>query len=412
MVIADVRLRRILDSRAQVTVEADLELSTGATTVTGRGSCPVAIAPGRLEARRGAVAELSDPVPDTVTRRLRGLAAGDQRSLDAALRELDAEQRVGADVTLAVSLAYARASAAAHGVPLVGYLAELAGSTPRLPRLLVNVFSGGIHHAGRPDGPQQIMLVPSTGELRADVTLARAVFAEVERRLSENDVLAPLSASSGLAVSGLSAGQRLTMLAQACEQLGAAEVTSFGMDVAAEHLCQEPGRYRWEGATVGTAEFGVALRALATEHRLSYLEDPFDPADITGWRALRDPDPVPGLTVVGDDLFATDATRVDGELADALLLKLSQAGTVSATLDAAAAARAAGMSLTVSHRSGETEDTGMCDLAAALGAELIKVGGPRRGDRLAKYNQLLRLAETVPGYLFRPALPAQSVRTV
>jgi enolase len=392
--ITDIRVRGIFDSRAEVTLEADVTLDGGQT---GRGSCPRAIAPGRLERdrRRAAGVDLlrdrsAGPV---LAAALVGRDVADERDVDAVLDDLHATAGVGADATLAVSLAVARAVAAAHRTPLYARLAELAGTVPAMPRLLVNVFSGGIHLPGAPDGFQQVMVVPDTGDLVDDIAVACAVYAEAEQLARDRYGEPRLSASSGMVVSAGSAEQ-VALLAHAIDGSGHTGVASIGVDVAAEHLRAAPGRYRFAGRDLASPAFAASLAALAGRWPLSYLEDPFDPADEPGWLGLRRMLP-PDVTVVGDDLYATDAGRVDARLAAGILLKPSQAGTVTGTLDAAVAARKADMVLAVSHRSGETEDTAICDIAVALGAGLIKIGGPRRGDRLVKYNQLLRLSEGV-----------------
>jgi enolase len=382
--VTGLRLRGILDSRAQATVEAELRLDG----IAGRGSCAVAIKPGRLERPRqvhaGALGDLTgSPVGRVLHDALTGSQPAGQHELDALLRDLDDRHNLGADITLAVSLAHARASASAVGLPLHRWIAGLAGTRPAMPRLLVNVFSGGIHHQPRADSFQQVMIVPPAGDLPAGIQVALAVYADCERQAGRPAI----SASSGLLTPGRDTAWQLDTLT--------ATAVSIGIDVAAEHLAAGERGYRFEGREYLAPGFADLLLGLAGSYRVEYLEDPFDPADIPAWEAFLPAARAAGVTVVGDDLFVTDHDRVRGGLADALLLKLSQAGTLTATLQAARAARAAGLKLAVSHRSGETEDCAMCDLAVAVGAEFIKVGGPRRGDRLAKYNQLLRLAEAV-----------------
>ena len=393
MRITAVRTRGIFDSRAEVTVEADVTLDD---TYTGRGSCPRAIAPGRRERRRRQAAGLDllhdDPAGPFVSA-LVGRTVDDEHDVDRLLDDMHHNGDLAADTTLAVSLACARALAAERRVPLYARLATLAATVPAVPRLMVNVFSGGIHLPGPPDTFQQVMVIPATGEIVSDIAVACAVYAEAERMARDRYGEPKLSASSGMVVPVDTAGQ-VALLVQAIDVTGNADVASIGVDVAAEHLRAAARCYRFGGRVLSSAEFAASLAELARSCRLTYLEDPFDPADGEEWRGLRRLLPA-STTVVGDDLFATDAGRVDAALAGGILLKPSQAGTVTGTLRAADVARRAGMVLAVSHRSGETEDTAICDLAVALGAELIKVGGPRRGDRLAKYNQLLRLAEQV-----------------
>ncbi|MFG2527474.1 hypothetical protein [Streptomyces sp. NPDC048516] len=392
MTITAVRLRGILDSRARVTLEAEVTLASGHT---GTGSAPRAIAPGRLERRRGPEPALGPITAPAVSAALTDGTVQGQQQCDTRLVGLHEAGEAGSDLTLAVSLAHARADAAARGIPLHTHLGQLYGglTAPGLPRLMVNVFSGGIHRTGPPRGFQQVMVLPATGRLHTDIEVADRVFTAAHRSVERRFGPVTLSASSGLMVP-LDSAEQLDLLQAAVTETGHTEVCTLGVDVAAEHLLTEPGRYRFGDRVLTAPDFADHLAGLAHRFRMSFLEDPFDAADDVGWARLRGALPAT-TSVVGDDLFATDATRIEPGKADGILLKLSQAGTVTATLAAAAAARRAGMLLSVSHRSGETEDTAMCDLAVAVGAELIKVGGPRRGDRLAKYNQLLRLDESV-----------------
>jgi enolase len=396
MRITGLRLRGILDSRAHPTVEAEIVLDH---RHHGTGSSPVAIAPGRLERRSGdrhGLGSLGSTAEGRlIERALRGHRPAGQQGLDDLLQQLDAREALGADITLALSLAHARATCAANGVSLHAWLAELASTRPAMPRLLVNAFSGGIHRPGPAASFQQVMLIPATGGLVSDIRAACAVYDQLERRLAGQRGPAGLSASSGILAPDASSQWQLKAIAEARDATRWAGQVLVGIDVAAEHLGTGDGRYRLEEETLAASELQDRLLDLTAQHDVVYLEDPFDPADRAAWRALRSAAP-PHLLVVGDDLFATDAARIGSDLANCVLLKPSQAGTLSRTLAAARTARRAGMGLVVSHRSGETEDTSICDLAVALGAELVKLGGPRRGDRTAKYNQLLRLAEHVP----------------
>jgi enolase len=391
--VAQVLVRSILDSRGRPTVEAEVRLSTGAA---GTGSSPVAIAPGRLEARRSTAAALGrwDRVRSRpIEAALVGEAFAGQSELDDRLRALDDRDRVGAGVTLALSLAFARAAAQAGGRSLVLHLAGLAGTSPRMPGALVNVFSGGIHDDSR-GLPFQEVMVLRRGEPWATMTGRIVELAElVERSLAAAGRRAIVASAGGLVVERSTWDELLDLLDRAAELTGGRGAWPLGIDVAAEHLRQADGRYRLWGQHLTAAELAERLATLVGSRGIAYLEDPFDPDDEAAWRTLT-PRLAGRCLVIGDDLFATQATRLRPGLATGMVVKLSQNGTVSGTLQAACRARELGMALTVSHRSGETEDCGMCDLAVALGADHIKLGGPRR-ERLAKYNRLIRLEEEV-----------------
>lgn len=390
MTIADLRVRGILDSRAEPTIEAEVTLRDGSC---GRGSSPGAIAPGRRERPIGTGARIGLGALPSLAGQMRAALAGvaGQQELDERLtRELGVG---GVSLTLAISVAYARAQAVAAGVPLWRYLADIAGTTPGLPRLLVNVFSGGIHAAGPASGYQQVMIIPRATGIVSDIDVACRVWAAASAIAGRFFGAPPLSASSGILVPLDSEGQ-LELLAQAIDETGLAGEVALGVDVAAEHLRTGDG-YRFGAGLLTAPELAEVLRQQASRYHIAYIEDPFDPGDERPWQALLASLPA-SVQVIGDDLFATDADRVTPGLADGILLKPSQIGTLSGLVAAAARARQAGMAIAVSHRSGETDDTVICDIASALGADLIKVGGPRRGDRLAKYNQLLRLAEEIP----------------
>lgn len=397
--IADVTLRGILDSRGDVAAEAEVRLSSGST---GVASTPVAIARGRRERERTEGLRLGPLRTHTAAtvRRLCGGEFGAQPDFDDALTALDGRPALdvpcalGSDLTAALSLAFARACAHAGGSSLVRYLAGIAGSARAMPHPLVNVFSGGVH-LREPRLPfQQIMLVPAFDSFVEDVEAALDVYAAVEAALERAGVRFSYSASSGLVPERLGYRDALGVALGAIERCGHGGRVSLGVDVAAEHLRTPGGRYRVGPRELDGAELTAELLDLARAYPLAYAEDPFDPDDEALWRDFARA--VPAHTcVVGDDLFASDARYVVPGLAHGILLKLSQSGTLTRALDAARAATALGMALCVSHRSGETEDTGLCDLAVALGARYVKIGGPRRGDRVAKYNQLLRLAETM-----------------
>lgn len=388
-----VELRGILDSRGGIAAEAELRLAGGGR---GRGSTPLAIARGRREQRRSQGLRLGRLAngPAEALAELSGVEFADQRHFDAALAMIETEHALGSDFTAALSFAFARACAHAADSSLASHLGALAQRTPAMPHPLVNVFSGGVHLADRRLPFQQIMLVPACDTIVEDVEAALRVYAAVERALELAGVRYGYSASSGLVTDGLTYRQQLDVARGALERTGCAERVALGVDVAAEHLLAAGGRYRLGGAELDGDALAEELLDLTRRYGLAYVEDPFDSERAELWRAFARAVPA-GTCVVGDDLFASNARYVVPGLAHGILLKVSQVGTISRALDAAAAALRHGMVPCVSHRSGETEDTGICDLAVGLAARHVKIGGPRRGDRVAKYNQLLRLADTL-----------------
>jgi enolase 1/2/3 len=260
-----------------------------------------------------------------------------------------------------------------------------------MPHPLVNMFSGGIH-GDRGHLPfQQIMVIPEFGSIQDDICAALTIYESVERRMADKGLILGYSASSGLMV-GQPYEALLEQLSRQISDLGMSSNAFIGVDVAAEHLRTADGRYEFSGRLLRGEELASVHHDLIDRYPIRFLEDPFDPDDVDLWRSFTR-EVADRSWVIGDDLFATNADYISKGLASGILLKMNQVGTLTATLGAAEAARNADMILCISHRSGETEDAAMCDLAVAVGARFIKVGGPRRGDRTVKYNQLIRLAE-------------------
>jgi enolase len=385
------RVRGVLDSRGNPTVEAEIDLHGGGR---GRAAAPLAIAPGERERDRGQLREIG-PQTDAAgfTDLLDAIERhpfSDQRALDNLLEELPATRR-RADLRMAISLAFCRARLEHGRGSLVSEIARLAQTTPAIPRPLVNVFSGGIH-APRGDLPyQQIMLAPDLGSLLANVRAGLAIYGMVESQLAASGPVR-YSSSSGMIVSGACPERLLEMLAAAIDRHARGDEVAIGLDVAAEHLASEPGRYCLAGERIDSQELTERHLRMLHDYPVAYLEDPFAPQDTDSWHRLRRDRP-PDTKVFGDDLFATTDSLLDDQLADGLVVKISHVGCLTTALTAAHSALEDGMSLCVSHRSGETDDNMICDLATALGADFIKLGGPRRGDRTARYNELLRLSE-------------------
>jgi enolase len=392
--IKNILLRCILNSCAKISVEAELVLDDGSK---GIASVPVAIKAGRREKSRSRLPtqgwlDFADDVKG-ITELLKTLALEDQDQFDDYLNN-QAFREIGADISLALSLAFARANAASQNISFVQYLAALGNFQPRMPHPLINIFSGGIH--GHPDIVpfQQIMIAPHYDTVYEDIDVGLHIYQEIECKMLAGSLLTGYSSSSGMLVTTCDYKDLLEEVAIQIARLNASEHVSLGVDVAAEHLRCSDGHYQFAGRSIDGEELMGLYSQLTKEFNVNYIEDPFDASDTELWQKL-------GTTldkevlIVGDDLFATNSKYIVKGMANGILLKMNQAGTLKMTVEAALKAREYGMSLCLSHRSCETEDTTMCDLAVAIGADLIKIGGPRRGDRVMKYNQLLRLVENI-----------------
>ena len=386
-----ITVRTILNSQGGRSFEANLRLEDGSI---GFGAAARAIIPGRRERDLTASQQLGSQkdAPNIIELKayLKGRGFETQRDFDALFSEGGQFAKVGADIALALSLAYCRAQARSCGCSLKDQLVSLSDLEPGMPHPLVNVFSGGEH--GAHISYQQLMIIPQHDRIHDDVETALRVYGEIEKMVTSKGMVEGYSASSGMLTTSPDLRELFDIMANTVERLGLSDYVMLGTDVAAEHLEQGDGTYKVGDKIMTSEELAAYHRGFLDDYNFCFYEDPFGPDDEAPWRALTQYAPST-TTIVGDDLFATNIKNIDPELASGILLKMNQVGTVSGTLDAAIMARKAGMKLIVSHRSKETEDTAMADLAVAVGAELIKVGGPRRGDRIAKYNQLIRLAE-------------------
>lgn len=408
--IARVIARQILDSRGRPTVEADVILADG---TIGRACSPSGASTGRHEAcelRDGDLAQFdglgvlqaAGNVRGEIADRLAGLDALDQGAIDRALIDLDGSpglSRLGANGILATSMAASRAAASHLGLPLYKYISELAdGAAMSLPMPMANILSGGAH-AGRGMDIQDFLVVPIGAE---SYTQALAMISGVRNAASKimaSENLSILLADEG----GLSPGyaraeQALELMVRSFEAAGLRPGTdaAIALDVAASELFVD-GRYDLAGENkrYSGRDMATFIADLVRRYPIISVEDPLDQDDWDAWRDFTIS--VPHIQIVGDDLFATSADRIKrgaaGGIANSALIKTNQNGTLSGTLLAMSASRAAGFSTIVSARSGETEDTFIADLAVGLGAGQIKIGSVRSSERLAKYNQLLRIEE-------------------
>ena len=404
--IADVHARQLLDSRGNPTVEVDVRLASGAF---GRAAVPSGASTGEHEAvelRDGdkgaylgkgvlrAVTNVNGEIAGAVV----GLDADDQRALDEALIALDGTQtksRLGANAILGCSLAVAKAAAADAGVPLYRWLGGDGART--LPVPLMNVINGGAHADNRID-LQEFMLVPAGAETFSEaLRIGAEVYHTLKAVLHERGLSTAVGDEGGFAPDLESTERAIETILEAAERAGHRERVAIALDPAASEVFHD-GAYHLpgEGRTLAPAEMVDFYRDLAGRFPIVSIEDGLDENAWTDWRVLTDAlgDRV---QLVGDDVFVTNPTflrrGIDEGVANAILVKVNQIGTLTETLDVIALARDAGYATVISHRSGETEDTTIADLAVAVNAGQIKTGAPCRGERTAKYNQLLRIEQ-------------------
>jgi enolase len=405
--IEQVHARQILDSRGNPTVEVEVRLSSGAS---GRAAVPSGASTGEFEAtelRDGgeawggkgvtrAVANVDGEIAGAV----RGLDADDQAGLDRTLIELDGtpnKSRLGANAILGVSLASAHAAAADHDEPLWCYLG--GPDAGLLPVPMMNVLNGGAHADNKVDF-QEFMVVPCGAEsFSRCLQMGTEVFHALKRTLHERGLSTAVGDEGGFAPDLGSNEEALQMLVAAIEAAGlspGADV-AIALDPATSEL-YENGSYELEheGRALSAAELADYWADLAGRYPIVSIEDGMDEQDWEGWKALTDRigDRV---QLVGDDLFVTNTERlrrgIEIGVANSILIKVNQIGTLTETFEAIEMARGAGYTAVMSHRSGETEDVTIADLAVATGCGQIKTGAPSRSDRVAKYNQLLRIEE-------------------
>jgi enolase len=405
--IERVHARQILDSRGNPTVEVEVALRSGAH---GHAAVPSGASTGEFEAtelRDGgerwmgkgvtrAVANVDGEIASAV----HGMDASDQTGLDDALIALDAtpnKSRLGANAILGVSLAAAQAQAAEEGLALWRYLGGDAARV--LPVPMMNVLNGGAHADNKVDF-QEFMIVPCGAESFSEcLRMGAEVFHALKRTLHERGLATAVGDEGGFAPDLSSNEEALQMLIAGIEAAGyqPGSDVAIALDPATSELYRD-GAYvlEHEGRTLSAEELAGYWADLAARYPILSIEDGMDEQDWEGWKALTERIGS-NVQLVGDDLFVTNTERlkrgIDSGVANSILIKVNQIGTLSETLAAIAMAREAGYTAVMSHRSGETEDVTIADLAVATGCGQIKTGAPSRSDRVAKYNQLLRIEE-------------------
>ncbi|MBA3261132.1 MAG: phosphopyruvate hydratase [Thermoleophilaceae bacterium] len=407
--IEKVHARQIVDSRGNPTVEVDVMLKSGAA---GRAAVPSGASTGEFEAvelRDGgdawsgkgvsqAVANVNGELAEAV----RGLDPADQAAVDRVMIELDDtanKGRLGANAILGVSLSAAKAAAAEAGLPLWRYLGGEAAHV--LPVPMMNVLNGGAHADNKVDF-QEFMIVPVGAPSFSEALRTGAeVFHALKRTLHEGGLATAVGDEGGFAPDLASNEAALKVLITGIEAAGYApgDDVAIALDPATSEI-YEGGSYVLEHERrVLTAEEMAAYWAdISSRYPVLSIEDGMDEEDWDGWRALTE-QIGERVQLVGDDLFVTNTERlgrgIEAGLANAILIKVNQIGTLTETLEAMRTAQEAGYTAVMSHRSGETEDTTIADLAVATGCGQIKTGAPSRSDRVAKYNQLLRIEEAL-----------------
>jgi enolase len=412
--ISHVTARQILDSRGNPTIEADVTLADGSF---GRAAVPSGASTGSHEAhelRDGgekyggkgvekAVAHVKGEIAGAVT----GMDAAEQRALDKAMIALDGtehKERLGANALLAVSLAAAKAQAVSAKVPLYAHITTIAGKNiaPLLPLPMCNVINGGKHAENSTD-IQEFMIMPVGARTFSHaIQMTTEIFHALKAVFKEAGQSTTVGDEGGFPLNNVTKGNKeaFELLSRAVEKAGYAlgEDVAFAIDAAASEFQNENGQYvlATEGKTLSAEEMVAYYEELVQEYPLISIEDGLGEDDWSAWVHLTER-LGNKVQLVGDDLLVTNTTflqrAIDEQAANAILIKLNQIGTLTETIDAVALAREHNFKSVISHRSGETEDTTIAHLAVGLGTGQIKTGSMSRTDRVAKYNELLRIEE-------------------
>ena len=400
--IRSVRAIQILDSRGNPTIEVEITLESDAV---GRAAVPSGASTGQFEAvelrdgdrnvyRGKGVLQAVEHVGGEIAFALAGRDPGDQRAIDRLLIQLDGTDnkgRLGANAILGCSLAAAKAAAADAGVPLYRWIGGEDAHV--LPVPMMNVVNGGAHAQNTLD-LQEFMVVPAGAESFAEaLEIGAETFHALRDLLHERGLATAVGDEGGFAPDLGSSEEAIDVVLEAAERAGHRDRVALALDPAATELWQD-GRYRFEGREANPDEMVDYWAGLTEAYPIVSIEDGLAEDEWVAWRKLTD-QIGSRVQLVGDDLFVTNVTRlqrgIEEGVANAILVKVNQIGTLTETLDAIELARSHGYAVVISHRSGETEDTTIADLAVATGAGQIKTGAPSRTDRVAKYNQLLRI---------------------
>ena len=411
-VIESVYAREVLDSRGNPTVEVEVVLESGAE---GRAIVPSGASTGAFEAVELRDGDKSrylgkgtqtavDNVNNIIAEELEGMESTDQPGIDALLIELDGTHnkgKLGANAILGVSMAVARASAEELGLPLYQYIGGV--NAKQLPVPMMNILNGG-EHADNSVDVQEFMILPvGAPTFKEGLRMGAEVFHSLKKVLSERGLACGVGDEGGFAPNLGSNREALELIVEAIEKAGyePGKDVMLGLDVAATEMYDKETKLsdlKHEGKKLTAEEMVDLYEDWATNFPIITIEDGLDEEDWDGWKVLTER-LGKKIQLVGDDLFVTNTERlergIEAGVANSILIKVNQIGTITETLDAIEMAKRAGYTAVISHRSGETEDTTIADLAVAVNAGQIKTGAPSRTDRVAKYNQLLRIEEMV-----------------
>ncbi len=414
-IIEKITGREIIDSRGNPTVEANVFLSDG---TVAKGSVPSGASTGMFEALelrdedksrffgKGVTRAVAN-INSTINRALRGMSVEDIYALDNAMKEADGTEdksKLGANAILAVSIASCRAAAKSLGIPLYRFLGGVNANKMPLP--LMNILNGGAHASNNID-IQEFMIMPvGFTSFREGLRASTEVYHSLKKLLVEEGLSVSIGDEGGFAPDLSSDDEAIMFILSAIERAGYQPETDFvlALDAAASEWKKgSAGDYLLpkNGKTYTSDELISHWNKICNTYPVRSIEDGLDEEDWNGWQNLT-ADLGSLVQLVGDDLFVTNTTRLEKGIklgcANSILIKLNQIGTVSETMDAVKMAQQAGYSTIISHRSGETEDTFIADLAVALNAGQIKSGAPCRSERVAKYNRLLRIEEELDGF--------------
>ena len=411
-VIELVYAREVLDSRGNPTVEVEVALESGAV---GRAIVPSGASTGAFEAvelRDGdkgryigkGVEKAVANVNEIIAPELEGMDAFDQPAVDALMIELDGTHnkgKLGANAILGVSMAVARAAAEELGLPLFQYIGGV--NAKQLPVPMMNILNGG-EHADNSVDVQEFMILPvGAKSFREGLRMGAEVFHSLKKVLSERGLACGVGDEGGFAPNLGSNREALELIVEAIEKAGykPGDDVRLGLDVAATEMYDKETKLydlKHEGKKLTAEQMVDLYEEWVNNFPIVTIEDGLDEEDWDGWKVLTDR-LGKKVQLVGDELFVTNTERlergIEAGVANSILIKVNQIGTITETLDAIEMAKRAGYTAVISHRSGETEDTTIADLAVAVNAGQIKTGAPSRTDRVAKYNQLLRIEEMV-----------------